>query len=203
MTASAAAAASAATAITAAPAAIASAAAASAMRPTTAVAAWRTAFAATIMLTVEARLFHIGSLVATFEGYRAASFAFRRRLGSAHLGALLFQDGLARQLDAVAFDSQHLHQDLVAFFQFVANVVNAVLGDFADVQQAVGSGNDLDECAEISQPRDLAQIGLAYLGRRRDVADHLQRLGRRHLIARRNVDLAAVFDIDLDAGLLR
>src|SRR5262245_56452293 len=34
--------------------------------------------------------------------------------GGRHFGALLFQDGLARQLDAIAFDAQNLNQNLVA-----------------------------------------------------------------------------------------
>jgi hypothetical protein len=57
-----------------------------------------------------------------------------RRRSATHLGALLFQNRLARQLDTVAFYSQNLHQDLVAFFQFVANIFDSVFGDFADVQ---------------------------------------------------------------------
>lgn len=40
-------------------------------------------------------------------------------LGAASFGALLFENGLARQLDAVAFDGEDLHEDLVAFLQFV------------------------------------------------------------------------------------
>jgi hypothetical protein len=101
--------------------------------------------------------------VAAFEGDPAAAagatfstFAFGWRFSAAHLGALLFQDGLARQLDAIAFNGQHLHQDLIAFFQLVANIVDAVLGNFADVQQAIGAGDDFDECAEVGQPSYLA-----------------------------------------------
>ncbi len=97
---------------------------------------------------------------------RAAAFlrcslTAARRL---HLRALLFQNRLARQLDAIAFNRQHLDQHLIAFFQLVANIVDAVLGNFADVQQAVGAGNDFDERAEVRQPRDLAEIGLPYFG---------------------------------------
>jgi len=69
-------------------------------------------------------------------------------LGS-HLGALLAQDCLARELDAIAFDGQNLHQDLIAFVQLVAHVLDAVLGNLADVQQAIGSREDFDECSKI------------------------------------------------------
>ena len=53
-----------------------------------------------------------------------------------------------------------------------------MLGDFADVEQAFGPGNDLDESAEISQPRDFAEIGLPYFGGRGQVPNDLQRLVR-------------------------
>ena len=38
---------------------------------------------------------------------------------------------------------------LVAFLQFVADIADAVLGDFADVQQPVGTREDFDKGAEI------------------------------------------------------
>src|SRR5579871_112208 len=103
---------------------------------------------------------------------------------AAHLRALLFQNRLARQPDAVAFYRQHLDQHLVAFFQFIAHIGNAMLRHFADVQQAFGSRNDLNERAEIRQPRDFPEIGLPYFRSRRQVANNLQRLRRRRLIAR-------------------
>ena len=79
--------------------------------------------------------------------------------------ALFFQNRLAAQLDLVAFERQNLHQNLIAFLQLVAHVLDAVLGDLADVQQAVGAREDLDERAEIDDPDHLAQIGLADFGR--------------------------------------
>ena len=94
-----------------------------------------------------------------------------RWCASPHLRALLFQNCLARKADAVAFDRQDFHQHLVAFLQFVANIFNAMFGNFADVQQAFGSRNDFDERAEIRQPSDFAEISLAYFGGRRDVAE--------------------------------
>src|ERR1017187_6206768 len=52
--------------------------------------------------------------------------------------ALLAQNSLAAELDLVAFERQNLDQNLVAFLQLVAHFAHAVLGDLADVQQAVG-----------------------------------------------------------------
>ncbi|MFZ0992177.1 MAG: hypothetical protein WAN29_09760, partial [Candidatus Sulfotelmatobacter sp.] len=55
---------------------------------------------------------------------------FRNR-AAAHLRTLLFQNRFTRQPDAVAFDRQHLHQNLVAFFQLIADVANTMLRHFA------------------------------------------------------------------------
>src|SRR5262249_56690314 len=60
-----------------------------------------------------------------------------------HFGALLFQDGLARQFDAIAFDAQDLHQYLVALFQLIRDFADTVFRDLTDVQQSVGSWDDL------------------------------------------------------------
>src|SRR5438552_2403187 len=126
----------------------------------------------------------------------------RRWLAAAHLCSLFFQNSFARKSNAVAFNSQHLHQHLVAFLQFVANIFYAMFGDFADVQQAFGAGNNFDECAEVRQPGDFAKIGLPYFRGRRQITNDLQRLVRRDLIVRRYIDLASVFDVNFDAGLL-
>src|SRR5271169_2374311 len=68
----------------------------------------------TAAFAVEVRL--VGRFVSAFErhwnrGSLAAFGTLRRSFSAAHLGALFFQDRFARQLDAVAFDRQHLHQD--------------------------------------------------------------------------------------------
>ena len=131
-----------------------------------------------------------------------AAFAAIRRRSAAHLCALLFQDRFAREANAIAFNGQHFHQHLIAFFQLVANIFNAMLGDFADVEQAFGAGNDFDECAEIRQPRDFAEIGLPYFGGCRQVADDLQSLVGRSFVVRSDIDFAGVFDVDLHASLL-
>src|ERR1035441_8816196 len=123
-------------------------------------------------------------------------------LGLRQLLALLAQHGLAAELDLVAFERQNLDQNLVAFLQLVAHFAHAVLGDLADVQQAVGAGEDLDESAEIHQPHDLAQVGLAHFGHRGDVADDLERLVGRGFVGGRNMHGAVIVHVDLHAGLL-
>src|SRR5690348_14952012 len=113
-----------------------------------------------------------------------------------HLRALLFQNRLAREPDAVALHCQDFHQHLVAFLQLVSDVGNPMLRHFADVQQALGARNDFDKRTKVRQSSNLPEISLPYLGRRRDVADNLQRLLCRRLIARRDFHQPGVFHID-------
>ena len=137
-----------------------------------------------------------------------------RQRGLVHVRVALDRVGLGRAADrgplperhgpghAVAFDRQHLHEHLLAFLQLVAHILDAMVRDLGDVQQAVGARHDLDERAEIGDPCDLAEVGLVELGRRREVADDRQRLRRRRLIARRHVHAAVVLHVDLHAGPL-
>src|SRR5712691_10660045 len=81
---------------------------------------------------------------------------------------------LAREANLVALDGENLDEDLVAEFQLIANVADAMLGDFADVQEAVGAGEKLDKGAEFRKAHHFAQVGLADFGAGGDVADHLQ-----------------------------
>src|SRR5579863_2625018 len=89
----------------------------------------------------------VGEVAAAFDHHCAGcngsryEFAFRRSghrrgFAAAHFCALLFQNCLARKPDAIALNREHLHQHLIAFLQFVAHIGDAMLGDFADVQQA-------------------------------------------------------------------
>ncbi len=87
--------------------------------------------------------------------WRLRSFIRFRRRSPAHLGALLFQNCLPGQLNPVALDSQNFHQHLVAFFQFIANVLDSVLRDFTDMQQPIQARQNLYERPEIRQPAHL------------------------------------------------
>src|ERR1700691_2401517 len=122
--------------------------------------------------------------------------------GLRQLLALLPQHGLAAELDFVAFERQDLDQNLVAFLQLVAHFAHAVLGDLADVQQAVRTRENLDESAEIHQPHHFAQVGLADLGHGGNVADDLQRVIARGFVGGRYMHGAVVVHVDLHAGLL-
>src|SRR3990172_10444632 len=77
-----------------------------------------------------------------------------------------------------------------------------MLGDFADVEQAVGAGKDLNKSAELYQANHLAEVGLAHLRHGRQVANHLNGFVGGDFITGGNADLAVVLDVDLHAGLL-
>src|ERR1035441_3722689 len=125
-------------------------------------------------------------------------FLYRSAL---QLLALFFEHRAAAEFDFVAFERQALDQNLVAFLQLVADVLDAVLGDLADVQQAVGSREDFHEGPEIHQPHHFAEIGLADFGGGSEVADDLDGLVGAGFIGAGHVNRAIVFDVDLDAGL--
>ena len=98
-------------------------------------------FALGFLFKVAAALDGDGSGLRLSDGYFAA----------AHLGALLFEDGFAREADAVAFDCKDFHENLIALFEFVADVLDAMLGDLTDVEEAIGAGQDFDEGSEVRQ----------------------------------------------------
>src|SRR5882757_3725379 len=62
--------------------------------------------------------------------------------------ALFAQNCFAREANFVAFDGEHFDEDLVAQFQFVADITDALFGNFADVQEAVGAWENFHEGAE-------------------------------------------------------
>src|SRR5206468_3753414 len=86
--------------------------------------------------------------------------------------------------------------------EFFPDVRDAVFGHFADVEQAVRAGENLDEGAEIRQPDHFPEVGLAELRLGHQVPNHLQGLVGGFLFGGSDVDAAVVLDVDLDAGLL-
>ena len=92
-------------------------------------------------IAVEIRLsFILVEIGAAFDCHGGSLGSQRRGcFTAAHLGALLLEDSLTRQADAVPFHRQNFHQHLVALFQFIANVLDAMLGNLTDVQEPVSS----------------------------------------------------------------
>ena len=61
-------------------------------------------------------------------------FAVAALAGSFGLAILFAQHGLARELDLVPLAADALHENLLALFQFVADVFHASIRDLRDVQ---------------------------------------------------------------------
>src|SRR6266446_9780006 len=106
----------------------------------------------------------------------------------------------AREADLVALDGENFHENLVAELEFVANVADAMLGDFADVEKAVGAGEKLDEGAELREANDFAKIGLADFRAGGNVADHRESSISAGSAGGKDVHGAVFEDVDLDAG---
>src|SRR5690606_6632070 len=84
---------------------------------------------------------------------------------------LAFQFGPDQVDLAAVIDGVDLDPDAVAFLEEVADVVDALLGDLAYVQQAIGAGEERDEGAELRDLGDLPVVLLAQFGRRRQRLD--------------------------------
>src|SRR5260221_10846939 len=74
---------------------------------------------------------------------------------------------------ARAVDLQHLDRDLVAFLQDVRDALHAARADLRDVQEAVGTGHDLDEGAEVDDAAHDTFVDLADLRLHGDALDDL------------------------------
>src|SRR5260370_27737827 len=75
-----------------------------------------------------------------------------------------------------------------------------MLGDFADVQEAVSAREKLDESAELRETNDFAEISFADFGAGRDVADHREGGITAGSAGGENVYGAVLEDIDFDAS---
>src|SRR5574341_138007 len=116
---------------------------------------------------------------------------------------LVLKRFFARKADlALPVDLQDLHEDLVPFLELVRYFLDPLVGYLGDVEQPVGAGEDLHKSAEVHDLSDLAHVELADLGVLHNAPDDLLGFVRRGLIGRRNVDHAAVLDVDLGARLL-
>src|SRR5580704_5556366 len=152
----------------------------------------------------------VGEIPPAFDRQRRRSSRFavalfatvRCRLAAAHLCTLLLENGLTRKPNAITLNRKHFHQHLIALFEFVAHILDAMLRHFADVQQPIRPGKDLNEGAEIRQPRYRSEISLPYLGGSRKIANDLQRPVCRSFVIRSDVNLARIFYVDLYPGLL-
>src|SRR5260370_11336636 len=121
----------------------------------------------------ESRLFVRAGVASGAALGRARIVGYAASGGFLLLFAGFADERLAGEADLVALDGENLDEDLVAEFQLIANVADAMFGDFADVQEAVGAGEKLDEGAEFREAHDFAEVGLADFGAGGDVPDPL------------------------------
>src|SRR5437588_721184 len=109
----------------------------------------------------------------------------------------LLKNRLAREVDAaLAVDLGDLDVDLIADIDRVLHPLHPVLGQLADVDQAILVGHDLDESAEGHDAHHLALVVLANLDLAGQVANDLLRLGRRLAIHRADHDSTVILDVD-------
>src|SRR6185503_11521250 len=118
------------------------------------------------------------------------------------LAAFLSKHGLARQSDfARRVHVDHLHQQLLAFGEFITNVAHTVVGYLRNVQQAVGARHDFYKRAKVGDALNGAEVGFVDFGYSGDFFDQpLASFGLLE-VRRSNVDPSRVFHVDLAAGL--
>src|SRR5438552_2334699 len=105
--------------------------------------------------------------------------------------------GLSREVDPpLAIDLGDFDVDLIADIHGVLHPLHPVLGQLADVDQAILVGHDLDEGAEGHDAHHLALVILADLDLAGQVANNLLCLGRRLAIHRPDHDATVVLDVD-------
>ena len=126
----------------------------------------------------------------------------RRALVEFHAGRTLGQR-LHRQLDATLFiglENLDLHD--LAFAEVVGHLLDALVRDLADMEQAILAGQQVDERAEVQDLRDRTLVDLADLDFRRDLLDALLGLFGLRRISRGDGDGAVFVDVDLRSGFL-
>src|SRR4030095_1891753 len=114
-----------------------------------------------------------GRLQRAYPAAGGMSLRLRCRWG---LRRFFLEKRLAAQPDlAGRIDVDHLHEELFAFLELVADVLYAMVGDFRNVEEAIGPGHDLDEGAEVGDALNLAEVGFVELGCRRQLLNDRDR----------------------------
>jgi hypothetical protein len=80
------------------------------------------------------------------------------------LRLFFFQDGFAGKFYLVAFLADTFDHNLLSFFEFVAHVFDAAVGNFGNVQKPVQARKNFDKRAEIYDAVDRSEISFSDLG---------------------------------------
>src|SRR5204862_2115005 len=118
-----------------------------------------------------------------------------------HFGVAISHGRFARQADAAFFvHAQTFDPDFIAHFDDVFGLLDAEVGEFADVNKPVLAGQELDERAEVLDRDYAASIDLVNFGFGSHAHDRVA--GDLHAFFGNGVDVhrAVVLDIDLAAG---
>ena len=99
-----------------------------------------------------------------------------------------------------AASSDRNSRTMVTIVQFVADLLHAVLRNLADVQQAIGTGEDFDKRTEVDDAHDLAEIRFTRFSDSADVVDHLDCAVGAFGINGEDLHAAIVLDVHFDAG---
>ena len=114
----------------------------------------------------------------------------------------LFTDGSAAgEFDfAARIDGEDFDEDLFTFLEDIGHIVHVSFGEFGNMNHAVGSREDLDECAEVHDFLDCAEIDVTGLCFANDVVDHLKGLVNGHSVVGSDRHGTIIIDVDLRAG---
>src|ERR1017187_1198320 len=122
---------------------------------------------------------------------------------SRHFLVAVFHRGLPREPHPALFvHPEAFDRNVVADLDDVLGFLDAEIGQFADVNQAVLAGQKFDERAEFLDRDDLAAIDFSDFGFRRHAGDGVER--DLHAFRRdgENVHRAVVFNVNFTAGFL-
>ena len=102
---------------------------------------------------------------------------------------------------ALLVEAHELDPSVIAQVQNVLDLLNAAVLQLGDVNHAVVTGSNLNECADGQDADDLAVVQLANLGDEADVVDHLLGSVSSSGVDSGDEDGAIVLDVNLGAGV--
>lgn len=97
-------------------------------------------------------------------------------------------------------DSEDFNENLFAFFEDIGDVIDVSVGEFGDMDHAVGAGEDFDESAEVHNFFDGTEVDVPDFSLAGDTVDHVDSFLQADAVVCGDLDGAVVLDIDLCAG---
>ena len=94
-----------------------------------------------------------------------------------------------------------LNRHFLTFSEVIAHILNTLIRDLRNVQQAVFTRKDRNERTKINDARNLTCVNSAHLSFSRDGHDHFNRRIARRLILTKDFYRAVIIDVDRRARL--